>query len=128
MTTHSASPPTSVEEALARIDATTQAAHDAVTRARDFAAGLERLHGHGQRDGVAVVVNHLGVLLEITYPASLTSTTPSGLAAATRSAVRAAVADMVSQLTVSARETWGDDPLADRVVAEVTQRFAGFLR
>lgn len=128
MTTHFTPPPLSVDAALARIDARTQAAHEALARARDFATGLERLRGRGRCGGVGVVVNHFGVLLEVTYPPTLTSTTPAELASATTSAVRAAVAEVVDHVAVRARETWGDDPLADQVVAEMTQRFAGVLR
>lgn len=128
MPTHSTHTPGSVDEALARIDARTQAARDAFERARDFADGLDHVRGRGQRDGVAVVVNHLGVLLEVTYPPALATTIPAQLAAATTAAVRAALADAVSQVGDRARETWGDDPLATQVVAEATARLEAVTR
>lgn len=116
--------PAFLDEALARIDARTRAAHVTFARARDFASGLDALRGRGHCDGVRVVVNHVGLLLEVTYPASVASMTPSGLSRATTAALRSALADTLAQMTARARETWGDDPLADQIVAEVTQRFA----
>lgn len=117
------SPPHSLDEALARIDAQTQAAADAVERARGFAAQLGRIRGRGSVAGVGAVVDHVGITHDITYTDPATRMSPEALASATMEALRAALADALAQVTERTRETWGSDPLADDIVAEVAARF-----
>ncbi|WP_162598721.1 hypothetical protein [Nocardioides gilvus] len=118
------SPPETIDAALSRIDAQTRAAIDAVERARAFSADLVELRGHGSADGVDVVVDHVGLALGVTYTEHALRTGPAMLARATMAALGAALDDALAQVTRRTRETWGDDPVAAQIVAEVEQRFA----
>lgn len=120
--------PATLEEALARIDARAQQANDSFERVRDFSTALESVRGHGEADGVMVIVNHLGLLLEVSFPDSLIGHTPSSLSRATTTGLRVALADALRQVAKHAHRTWGDDPLVDQVVGEARERFAAVTR
>lgn len=132
MSTHafhsSSDTPATLDEALARIDDRARRANDAFERVRDFAAALDAVRGRGESQGVGVVVNHLGLLLQVTFPDSLRDRTPSALSAATAAALRAALADALRQVGEQAREAWGDDPLATQVIEETRDRFSAVTR
>lgn len=113
-----------VDAVLNRIDAQTQAAIDAVERARTFSSGLTAVRGRGRADGVGVVVDHVGLLLEVTFTEQAASTGPTPLARATMAALRSALDDALVQVRQRTRETWGDDPVSGQIVAEVAERFA----
>ena len=117
-------PAQSIDETLARIDAQTQAAVDAVERARGFADTLTRIRGRGSVAGVSVEVDHVGITVAISYADPAPRMSPEALAGATMSALRAALADVLGQVTERTQATWGSDPVADRIVAEVAERFA----
>lgn len=121
-------PPADLDEALARVDARSRAATEAVEGARAFAEAMEQLRGRGQASGVRVVVNWIGLPVSVTYDELAARLGAQALSTATMAAVRAALGDALAQVTVKARETWAGDPLADQVVAEVTQRFAVVTR
>lgn len=113
-----------VDAVLSRIDTQTQAAIDAVERARTFTAGLSAVRGRGRVEGVSVVVDHVGLLLGVTYTEQSTRTGPERLAQATMSALVGALDDALAQVRQRTHETWGDDPVSGQIVAEVADRFA----
>lgn len=120
--------PATLDEALARIDARAERANAAFERVRDFASALEEVRGHGESHGVRVVVNHLGLLLQVTFPDSVRDRTSSALSASVAEALRAALADALRQVEHHAHETWGNDPLTTQVVEETRCRFSVVTR
>lgn len=124
MPAHRAPAPQSLGDALSRIDARTRQATEGLERVRAFAAALERVRGRGRSAGVEVVVNHVGLMVQVTYPDPVGATAPGDLSVATMTALRAALGDALGQVADRARATWGDDPLAGQVVAELRARFA----
>lgn len=118
------SPPQTIDAVLNRIDTQTRAAIDAVERARDFTSGLSQVRGRGSAGGVSVVVDHVGLVLGITFTDHATRTGPHGLAQTTMTALRGALDDALAQVTRRTQETWGDDPVAEQIVSEVAGRFA----
>lgn len=117
-----------LDAVLSRIDAQTQAAVDAIEHARDFAFELSRLRGHGSVDGVDVVVDHVGLTLSIAYTDQALRAGPQALGKTTMAALRAALDDALAQVVVRTHETWGDDAMAGRIVAEVEERFSAVPR
>lgn len=122
------SPPHDLDAALSRIDAQTQAAVDAVERARAFTATLAGLRGRGSVGGVRVTVDHAGLVLGVDYTDTAVRAKPQALSQATMAAVGAALDDVLAQLSEQTRQAWGTDPVADRIVAEATTRFAAVVR
>ena len=118
------SPPQTLNEPLARIEAQTQSALDSVEKTRDFSAQLNRLRGRGSVAGVSVVVDHVGLTREVVFTDPATRMSPEALSSATMGAVRAALSDALEQVAARAHETFGSDGMAAHIVAEVSARFA----
>lgn len=122
------SSPQDLDSVLSRIDAQTQAAVDAVERARSFSAQLAGLRGRGRVAGVRVTVDHAGLVLGIDYTEDAVRAGAEVLSQATMAALGVALDDVLAQLAEQTQRTWGEDPVADRIIDEATTRFAAVAR
>lgn len=110
-----------------RIDAQTRHALATADRARAWAEQVRLLRGSGAWGGVRAEVDVHGVLVDVRLERPGGVGTGGGAAEqvlrAVRGAYGAALADVHAHLSRRALSTWGDDPLARRIIAESSARF-----